>query len=155
MAGSRFSLGRLGLKILSGIVGGTATIAMPAAAQSISPEQAPAAWLAYADHVTRAVIGWIEADSEPAVRLRTYLDAMRSDPAQPTAPLLLKIWIDPAGIVSRIEHAPFAHAQANADCHTLLAGRSLDQPPPRGMLLPLRVMVQLPPRQDPEVQQGF
>lgn len=138
-------LGRLVFKLATAIGAGAAIISGPATAQSVTPEAAPAEWLRYAEIATRTITGWLEAESEAGVRLRAYLDATRPSPDQPTAPLLLRIWIDGEGRVSRIEHTPFAHAEANADMRGLIAGRSLPATPPRDMLLPLRILIQLPP----------
>jgi len=136
---------RLAWKLASALGLSTALAASPAAAQSLSPEQAPAEWVRYAEYATKTITTWLEAPSEAAIRLRAYLDATRSAPDQPTAPLMLKIWIDKDGTVSRIEHAPFAHDEANADLRALIVGGELDVSPPEDMLLPLRILVQLPP----------
>ncbi|MDF0543762.1 hypothetical protein PX699_15530 [Sphingobium sp. H39-3-25] len=137
--------GRLAWRLASALGVGTALAASPAAAQSVSPEQAPAEWVRYADYATKTITTWLEAQSEAAIRLRTYLDATRAAPDQPTAPLMLKIWIGKDGKVARIEHTPFAHAEANADLRALIVGGELDVSPPEDMLLPLRILVQLPP----------
>lgn len=138
-------IGRMALKLASALVGGAAAASAPVAAQSVAPEEAPPEWLAYAETATQTVTGWLQATSEQATRLRVYLDATRPAPDQPTAPVLLKIWIDAGGVVSRIEHATFAHAEANADMSALIVGQKLPASPPRNMLLPLRVLIQLPP----------
>lgn len=138
-------IGRVALKLASALVAGAAAASAPVAAQSVAPEEAPPEWLAYAETATRTVTGWLQATSEQATRLRVYLDATRPAPDQPTAPVLLKIWIDAGGVVSRIDHAPFAHAEANADMSALIVGQQLPSRPPRNMLLPLRVLIQLPP----------
>lgn len=118
--------------------------ANPASARSVSPQEALAEWLAYASNTT-TITKWLEAESESAMRLRAYLNAMRPASDQPTAPLLIKVWINADGRVSRIDHAPFAHAGANADLKALIVGGHLDMPPPEDILLPLRILVQIPP----------
>jgi hypothetical protein len=133
---------RLG-RLLAAFAGAGLVAAAPVAAQTVTPEQAPAEWVRYATGATIAVTGWLQADSEAAGRLRAYLDATRPAPDQPTAPLVIKLWIDADGTVSRIEHPPFAHAEANADLSALVVGRRLPTAPPRDMLLPLRIAVQL------------
>lgn len=137
--------GRLALKLASALGVSTALASSAAAAQSVSPEQAPAEWVRYADYATKTITTWLEAQSEAAIRLRTYLDATRTAPDQPTAPLMLKVWIDKDGTVSRAEHTPFAHGEGNADLRALIVGGKLDVSPPEDMLLPLRILVQLPP----------
>lgn len=115
----------------------------PVAAQSVSPSAAPAEWVRYAEGTTAAVNGWLQAEDETAQRLRAYLDATRPAPDQPTAPIVVKLWIDRDGTVSRIDFPPFAHAEANGDLRGLIVGRRLSAPPPKDMLLPLRIAVQL------------
>lgn len=117
----------------------------PAAAQSVSPSAAPAEWVAYAQSATETVTAWLQADGEIAKRLRAYFDATRPAPNRATAPLVLKIWIDGDGAVSRIDFPPFAHPEPNDDLRSLVVGQRLAAAPPRDMLLPLRIAVQLDP----------
>lgn len=114
------------------------------APQSLATSDAPAAWVAYAEAVTATVSTWLEGQEEPATRVRAYLDQTRPAEDQPTPPLLLKVWIDRDGVVERLEFTPFAHEAANADLRTALLGRRLPESPPVGMLLPLRIAVQMP-----------
>lgn len=138
-------LGRLA-RWTAALVGAGLASTAPAAAQGVTPaDQAPVEWVRYATSATEAVTGLLQAESEAAVRLRAYLDATRPAPDQPTAPLLIKIWVEANGVVSRIDHAPFAHPQPNADLRALLVGAALPGTPPRDMLLPLRILIQLPP----------
>ena len=115
----------------------------PATAQSVAPSAAPVEWVRYAEGATAAVNTWLQAEDEAAGRLRAYLDATRPAPDQPTAPIVVKLWIDGDGTVSRIDFPPFAHAEANADLRGLVVGRRLPGTPPKDMLLPLRIAVQL------------
>jgi hypothetical protein len=115
----------------------------PVAAQPVSPAEAPADWVAYAESTTLSVTEWLQASSEPATRLRAYLDATRPGPDQASPPLMLKLWIDGKGVVSRVEFPPFAEPEPNADLRDLIIGRRLGAAPPKHMLLPLRIAVQL------------
>lgn len=134
------------------LAGAGLTSTAPAAAQSVSPAQAPAAWVAYAQSATTTITGWLQADTEAATRLRTYLDATRTAPDQPTAQLVLKVWIDGKGVVSRIDFPPFAHPEPNADLRALIVGQPLSNAPPKDMLLPLRIAVQLDAPATPSVE---
>jgi len=125
---------------LAGVVVAATT---PVAAQSVTPSAAPAEWVRYAETVTSAVNAWLQAEDEAAGRLRAYLDATRPAPHQPTAPIVVKLWIDGDGTVSRVDFPPFAHAETNADLRGLVVGRQLPGAPPKDMLLPLRIAVQL------------
>lgn len=119
-------------------------LAAPAHArpQSLAPEAAPSAWVAYAETVTRTVAAWLEEEGEPASSLRLYLNQSRPAADQPTPPMVLKLWIDPQGLVSRVDFTPFADAEADALLRSAVDGRRLPQPP-SGMLQPLRLAVQL------------
>ena len=133
------------MRWLAALIGASAVATSPVAAQSVSPSAAPAAWVRYAEETTRTITDWLEADSETAARLRTYLDATRPAPDQPTAPLVLKLWIGRDGTVSRIDFPPFAHPEPNADLRALIEGGRLTAVPPEDILLPLRILVELPP----------
>lgn len=127
------------------LAGAGLVAAGPAAAQSTSPAAAPAEWVAYAERATAVIGTWLQAEDEAGQRLRAYLDLMRPAPDQPGPPLVLKVWVDPGGAVSRVDFTPFAHPEPNADLRTLVVGRRLAEPPPRDMLLPLRLAVQVEP----------
>lgn len=128
------------LATLAGIMLASAT---PVAAQSVVPSAAPAEWVRYAEAATASITGWLQGDDEPAVRVRAYLDRTRPSPDQATAPLRIKIWVAADGTVSRIDFPPFAHAEPNADLRGLIVGRRLPGTPPKDMLLPLRLVIQL------------
>ena len=130
------------------LLGAAAAPAAPP--RSVSPEAAPAEWVRYAEDTTAAITGWLEADDAAAVRLRTYLDATRPAPDQPTPPLALKFWIERDGSIARIDFPPFAHLEPNADLRGLIVGRKLASPPPRDMLLPIRLAIQLSAPTEPQ-----
>lgn len=117
--------------------------------QSVSPEAAPPAWVAYAERVNTAVTAWLSADDEVALRLRSYINASRPSADQSSAPLALKLWVGAAGAITKVEFPPFAQESANSDLRGLLVGRAIGAPPPKGMLLPLRLTVQLDPAPAP------
>lgn len=119
-------------------------------AQSLAPSEAPAQWVRYAEQATTVVSSWLEEDSEPAVAVRRYLDATRQASDQASPPLILKIWVDAEGVVERIDFTPFAHEAANNDLRSAIVGRALAGPPPRDMLLPMRIAVQLEPSEPSE-----
>ncbi|MEG3086710.1 hypothetical protein [Sphingomonas sp. PB4P5] len=131
--------------LASGLVGlGGAAAAQP---QSVAPSEAPIAWVRYAETATRSVTTWLEEDSEPATAFRAYLHQTRPAEDQPSPPLVLKVWIKRDGRVDRIGFTPFADQSANASLLTSIVGRTLPSAPPRGMLLPLRLAIQLEPAQ--------
>ncbi|WP_333837452.1 hypothetical protein [Novosphingobium sp.] len=130
------------------LVGAGLASAAPVQAQnpssaSVDPSSAPVEWVRYAQGATASVTKLLEGPADAAVRLRAWLDQARPAPDQPTAPLILKLWVAKDGIVSRVEFTPFALAEANADLKGLLVGQSLAGVPPKDILLPLRIAVQL------------
>jgi len=126
------------------IAGAGFAVTAPSVAQSVSPAQAPAEWVVYAHAATSSITGWLQAESKAAVRLRTYLDTTRPAPDQATAPLVIKVWVEADGTITRIDHPPFSNAEANVDLRNLIVGQRLPgTPPPDDMLLPLRIAVQL------------
>lgn len=129
---------------VAAVVGASVAVTAPAAAQTVAPSAAPVEWVRYAESATTTISGWLEEDGEAATRLRAYLHETRPVADQPTPPLLLKVWIAPDGGVERVEFTPFAHEAANADLRSAIVGRRL-APPPRDILLPLRLSVQLEP----------
>lgn len=143
----RSHVGRLATTIAT--VFGLSMPASVALAQKVNPEAAPRAWVAYAETVNRKVTEWLRSEDEPAVRLRAYIDGLRPAADQSSLPITLRLWIDAKGVVTRVEFAPFAHEEANTDLRGLLVGRAVGVSPPRSMLLPLRLTVQLDPAPEP------
>ena len=120
-----------------------------AMAQQVSPEAAPKAWVDYAQTVTGMITEWLRSDSEAAMRLRTYVDGLRPDATASSPPVVLRVWLDSKGVITKVEFPPFAHEEANNDMRSLLVGRAVSANPPRGMLLPLLLAVQLDPAPEP------
>lgn len=117
-----------------------------ASAQSVAPSSAPVEWIRYAEASTRMISAWLQDEAEAPSRLRAYLDATRSAGNAPVE-IEISLWPSPGGNVERIHFAPFADAQANVDLQRSIVGRDLGAPP-RGMLLPMRVAVQVEPHQE-------
>jgi hypothetical protein len=127
-------------------------LSMPASvalAQKVSPEAAPREWVAYAETVNGKVTEWLRSEDEPAVRLRAYVDGLRPAADKSSPPIVLQLWINPKGVVTRVEFPPFAHDTPNGDLRGLLVGRDVGDRPPRRMLLPLLLAVQLDPSPEP------
>jgi hypothetical protein len=138
---------------LAGLAGGLVGLGGVAAAQpqSVSPSEAPAEWVRYAEVTTQTITRWLAEDNEAATALRAYLHQTRAVDNQPAPPLVLKIWMKPEGQIDRIGFTPFAHETANADLRTVIVGRTLEAPP-RDMLLPLRLAIQFDSVDDGEDQ---
>jgi hypothetical protein len=123
--------------------------APPVDARTLSPEQAPAAWVAYAQDATRAITQWLNADDPPAPKLRASLDAVRPAPDRPVPALVVKVWVGSDGALTRVDTFPPASPTTTQDLRTLLVGRHL-APPPRRMRQPMRLALDLTPRPAPE-----
>jgi len=122
------------------------------AATTLSPQAAPAAWVAYAGLVNQTIIDRLGGSDPVAVRLRDYLDQLPDPTADSRAQLPIRVWIDGQGVIGKVDFTPFAHAQPNADLQTLLLGQRLPIAPPKGMLLPLRLSIGLEPTSQGEAQ---
>ena len=133
--------------IMVGVIAALIGFSASAEARSgaITPSAAPIEWVRYAEAATISIKTWLLADSEVAIRFRSYLDGTRTAADQPTPALLLKVWIDAGGRVARVDFPAFAGEQPGADLRGLIVDRTLDATPPKGMLLPLRLSVQLDP----------
>jgi hypothetical protein len=124
-----------------------ALIGIPFGQAAQAGDQVPAAWITYAEEATRTVISWVNTEDPPAPRIRAVLEQTRPAPDQPTPPLVVKIWVDRSGAITRVEFPPLSDAQATQDLQTLLKRRKLAAPP-KGMRQPMRLGLQLTPRAD-------
>lgn len=120
-----------------------------ALAQQVSPETAPREWVAYAETVNGKLTEWLRSEDAAAVRLRAYVDSMRPGADKSSPPIVLQLWINTSGVVTRVEFPPFVDDTLNSDLRGLLVGGDVGVRPPRGMLLPLRLAVQLDPAPEP------
>lgn len=114
----------------------------PVQAQSVASNQAPAEWMAYAHRVSAAVSTWLEEEDGPALVVRSYLGAARTEATAQPEPLTLKVWIDAQGRIERLDFALFAQVEINQALRDALLGRTLPAAPPMGMIQPLRIAVQ-------------
>lgn len=144
---SRLRVGRLAATLAAAL--GLSMSASVALAQNVSPEAAPREWVAYAETVNGKVAEWLRSEEAPAVRLRAYVDGTRPAADKSSPPIVLQLWIDTKGVVTRVEFQPFAHDTPNSDLRGLLVGRKVGDRPPRRMLLPLLLAVQLDPAPEP------
>lgn len=130
----------------AGIAAGFAAMLGMADAQSVAPSTAPVEWLRYAEASTDTVSALLQADDEIPARLRGYFNERRAAARAP-AEVEISLWVKPDGRIERLRFAPFADAQANADLHDALIGRSLGVPP-KAMLQPMRIAVRIESRDE-------
>lgn len=137
-----------------GTLGATLLALVGAGAQAqtgaVSAEQAPQAWIAYAQRVSQQFQTALAGDSEPAQRFSAWVDqlaAAQTDPdggtSQDTAAapptFRVRVWLDREGTVTRIEADGVDDEQAQADLDAVLTARPIGARPPRGMKQPLVV----------------
>ncbi|MEP9360975.1 hypothetical protein [Sphingomonas sp. KR3-1] len=118
------ALASLGL----GVAAGTAS------AQQVTPAEAPATWIAYAELVSREAATILGGDDARALNLRKLVQSAGATPV-----IKLSLWIGPDGIVTRVEAATGVEPAAGEAARSLLKGLKLSQVPPAGILLPLRI----------------
>jgi hypothetical protein len=141
MMWSKYRLAGLATALLS--LGGMQTALAQRAPRAMAPEQAPASWIAYAEKVHGGVTRWLTGSDAAAVKFRIALDAARPAPDQPGVPLMLRLWISPRGVIDRVENDPLGVPEGDIALGTLLVGKAIGSAPPRRMLLPLRLRIQL------------
>ncbi len=122
-------------------------LALAAPGQIIAPEQAPAAWQAYAASARSEIETLLGGGDPAAAELRDTL-ATAPDGTQAQRELVLVIGVDAAGQVERAEIAASAAempAAAGAQLKALLLKRRLLGTPPSGMRQPMRLAVTVAP----------
>ncbi|WCM25943.1 hypothetical protein NDN01_18200 [Sphingomonas sp. QA11] len=139
------------IRLLPGLGGMLAALGVTgdAEARQVGAGQAPAAWIAYAGHVSDAVQARLASDDPIAVRLHNYLDQLPEAGKGDGAVLKIAFWINSKGKVTRIDHGLFAQSQPNDDLDALLVGLDLSAAPPKAMLLPLRLSIRIKPAPRP------
>jgi hypothetical protein len=107
----------------------------------------PASWRSYAELVGRQFQAWLMGDDEEAYRLHKFLeDQLISKRDVPPPPLLVKVWIDHEGQVSRLDFSSLGGDQADADLRHLLTAQPLSEPPPSDMGQPLTIRLKILPK---------
>lgn len=124
----------LGLFVLTPVA--PQSLVEPAAAQ----EAVPAAWIDYAGRTTDQLDGWLNAADDAAVALRS---ALRDQVGAASGTVVLRLWIDPGGQISRV--VVEGNGPASSGFAELLTGRQLAEAPPAGIRQPLRVEASVAP----------
>lgn len=135
---------RAALTAMLGLVGLVGT----ADARITSPASAPRAWVAYAEGATAAITDWLNGADPSASTFRAALltGAPTTDPRSAT--VVLSVWVDRGGRLSRVALLPFQDPGTERDLTALLIGRPLGVPP-RGMRQPMRLAITV--EREPEV----
>jgi hypothetical protein len=149
------ALGTLGAALLAL----TGNVWAGANAQSVTADQAPQAWIVYAQAVSQHLQSALASDAEPAQRFNAFFghwvatdadvasssEALSEDAALPADPptLKVKVWLDRKGQVTRVEFDQVADDLAAADLRALLLAQSIGASPPRRMKQPVVVRLAL------------
>jgi hypothetical protein len=140
-------LGTLGAALLALTTG-----AWSAPAQSVPADQAPQAWVMYAQRVSERFQTALASDAQPAQSFKAFVDdriaadtpASGTEAAPDTIPdslstLRVKAWLDENGQVTQVEIQGVDDAQAEADLRALLLAQNVGEAPPRRMPQPVIV----------------
>jgi hypothetical protein len=140
-------LGTLGAALLALTTG-----AWSAPAQPVSADQAPQAWVMYAQRVSERFQTALASDVQPAQSFQAFVDgriaadtpASGTEAAPDTIPdslstLRVKTWLDESGQVTQVEIEGVDDPQAEASLRALLLAQSVGEAPPRRMPQPVIV----------------
>lgn len=152
-------MGSLGVALFA-LAGSVWAGAQPA---PVTAEEAPRAWVSYAQRVSERLQSALSGDAETAQRFSVFFDqwvsantpaASASGVGPGDAPLpdstslptlKVRVWLDRRGHVTQVgfDEAAIGDEQVVADLRALLLRQSVDAPPPRSMKQP--VVIRLVP----------
>jgi hypothetical protein len=133
---------------LAAAVVGLLGMGAPAQAGTVPVDQAPEAWVLYAQRISAHFQTALEGETAAAQRFHAFLEQRASSDAAADStgvPVVLSIrtWISAAGRVTQVEFTPLGDPQADADLRQLLRAQSVGHAPPPGMRQPVVVRVSL------------
>lgn len=140
-------------RVLGGMGLGLSLSTTPALAQT--PAQAataiPAHWMAYAQQVSEQFQDRLaDSGNQAVLRLHAWMqERMQAVPtgartaATQATPLVLRLWVGPAGQVERLEFDSLGKAEADADLRQLLSTEPLREAPPADLRQPMAMELAL------------
>lgn len=126
-------------------LGLTAAAGAPAAAQAPA-QPVPQHWISYAQLASNQFQVWLsDPENETVQRLHAWMQdrMLQEGQAAPPAPLIVRVWVNDAGKVERLEFASLGQQQADDDLRALLTSQALSEPPPRDMRQPMVLQLEL------------
>ncbi|WP_445393396.1 hypothetical protein ACUDTH_19395 [Stenotrophomonas pavanii] len=136
MAGNRTGMRRW-WRHLAAVLG-----ALALGSASVSAQEAPAHWMAYAASVGGQLQQRLQQEHDPqAQRVLEWLEAHPDTPM----PLPVSLWIAADGRISKLEFDSLGDAQVDADLRATLQAAPLQAAPPADMRQPLRLGLALTP----------
>ena len=103
---------------------------------SVSAQEAPAHWMAYAAAVGGQLQQRLQQEQDP--QAQRVLEWMQAHPDTPT-PLPVSVWIAADGRISKLEFDSLGDPQIDADLRATLQSAPLQAAPPADMRQPLRL----------------
>ncbi|EMF62162.1 Hypothetical protein EPM1_0746 [Stenotrophomonas maltophilia EPM1] len=103
---------------------------------SVSAQEAPAHWMAYAAAVGGQLQQRLQQEQDP--QAQRVLEWLQAHPDTPT-PLPVSVWIAADGRISKLEFDSLGDAQVDADLRATLQSAPLQAAPPADMRQPLRL----------------
>jgi hypothetical protein len=121
-----------------------------AADQFLNAGDAPPAWTAFASRLKIACEKELRAGNDVSRRLKDRLTKIQANAVPGTDPMrvAVKIWVAPAGVVSRVSFPPLSDEQATRELQTVLL-RATPGAPPANLLQPVQLSISLKPRSQP------
>lgn len=126
-------------------VGLTTAAGNPAVAQAPA-QPVPQHWISYAQMTGNQFQAWLsDPESETVQRLHAWMQErmLQEGPVAPPPPLIVRVWVDGAGKVERLEFASLGQPQADEDLRALLIAQPLSEPPPPDMRQPMVLQLEL------------
>lgn len=133
-------------RALGGVGLGLTVSASPALAQSAPGQPVPQHWISYAQLVSNQFQDRLsDPGNEAVVRLHAWMQERMLQQSQPipAPPLVVRVWVAPAGQVARLEFDSLGQSQADTDLRGLLTSEPLSEPPPRDMRQPMVLQLTL------------
>jgi hypothetical protein len=114
-------------------------------AQAQARPPVPQHWISYAGMVGQQLAQWLSDPQDASVRqLHAHLqDRVLAEGQPPLPPLVARVWVDPAGKVSRLELASTGDIRIDQELRRLLMSQVLPEPPPPDMQQPMLLQLSL------------
>lgn len=121
----------------------TIAASLPGPARAAPP--APAAWIDYAQTLGERLRARLaQADDPAAARLHGFLnDQVVRHPRHDPPRVILRVWLDRAGQVSRARFDLLGDSRADGDLRSLVLGLAVGNPPPPDMPQPVALRIAL------------
>jgi hypothetical protein len=102
---------------------------------------APATWQQFSLLLKSRLEEWVAADTETGRRFRDWGKTNKGKPGGPPDSVIVRVWANADGSISRVEFPSLPNAQANDDFRALLLSGKLTETPPADMLQPVNLRI--------------